>query len=73
MVFATFAVSRIGPPEGDQSSDVNPWAESSFVRGRHCACSLKAQIANCFEFKTVVSDPEIALSLVKLLPRALRL
>src|SRR6266851_885333 len=27
MIFATFAVSRIGPPEGDESSDVNLRAE----------------------------------------------
>src|SRR5207253_7063332 len=49
MVLATFAASRIGPPKGDQSSDVNLRAErligaqDGMARG-----GLKAQIANGF-------------------------
>src|SRR6266446_6789752 len=47
--YATFAVSRVGTPEGDQSRDVNLRAER-FVRPQDGMArgSLKAQIANGF-------------------------
>ncbi len=49
MIFAALAVPRIGPPEGDQSSDVNLWAER-LIRAQDCMArgGLKPQIANGF-------------------------
>src|SRR6267378_1406795 len=49
VVFATFAVSRIGPPERDQSSDVNLRTERLIrAQDRMARSGLKPQIANGF-------------------------
>src|ERR1700687_4050205 len=49
VIFATFAVSRIGPPEGEESSDVN-FRPEGLIRAQDDVArgSLKAQIANRF-------------------------
>src|SRR5207244_4865835 len=52
MIFATFAISRIGPPKGDQAGDINLRAESFVGSQDGVACGgLKPQIANRFRAK----------------------
>src|SRR5258705_195162 len=49
VILPTFAVPRIGPPEGDQSSDVNLRAERLIrAQDRVARGGLKPQIANGF-------------------------
>ncbi len=49
VIFATFAVPRIGPPKNDQSSDVNRRAERLIrAQDRMARRALKPQIANGF-------------------------